>query len=84
MLQGVLIDQAIAMGFQLAGDFGRSPGAWAIDQTLGALVGKAIHPFPQGRIRKLKRVRDGLQPLPFHDVAHGLGTAEDAGFFGLL
>jgi hypothetical protein len=84
MLQGVLIDQAIEMGFQLAGDFGRSPGAWAIDQTLGALVGKAIHPFPQGRIRKLKRVRDGLQPLPFHDVAHGLGTAEDAGFFGLL
>ena len=79
MVQGVLIDQAIEGLFQYARDFGR-----AIDQTLCALAGKAIAPLPQGGIRKLERVRDGLPTLPFHDVAHGLGTAEDAGFFGLL
>jgi hypothetical protein len=50
VLQGVLIDEAIEMVFQLAGDFGRSTGARTIHQTPGALVGKAMHPFPQGRI----------------------------------
>jgi hypothetical protein len=31
MLQGVLINEAIEALFQLAGDFGRSTRAWAID-----------------------------------------------------
>jgi integrase len=47
MLQGVLIDQAIEVLFQLARDFGRSTGARAIHQSLCALVGKAVDPFPQ-------------------------------------
>ena len=84
MLQGVLIDQAIEVLFQLAGDFGRSTGARAVDQTLRALAGKAMDPLAQGGIGKGERVGDGLKTLPFDDVAHGLGTAEDAGFFGLL
>jgi hypothetical protein len=84
VLQGVLIDEAIEMVFQLAGDFGRSTGARAIHQTPGALVGKAMHPFPQGRIGKLERVGDGLEALAFDDVTYGLGTAEDTGFFGLF
>ena len=29
-------------------------------------------------------VRDGVQALAFDDLTHGLGTAEDAGFPGLL
>jgi hypothetical protein len=64
VLQGVLIDEAIEMGFQLAGDFGRLLGARTIDETLSALGGKAMHPFPQGRIRQLKRVGDVLD-MPF-------------------
>ena len=84
MLQGVLIDEAIEVLFQLTGDFRRSSRARAIDETLRALAGKAIDPLAQGGIGKLERVRDGVQTLPLHDVAHGLGTAEDAGFFGLL
>ena len=84
MLQGVLIDEAIEVLFQLARDFGQATGARAIDETLRALAGKAIDPLAESRIRKLERVRDGLQTLPFHDVAHGVGTAEDAGFLGLL
>jgi hypothetical protein len=84
VLQGVLIDEAIEMVFQCAGDFGRSTGARAIHQTLGALVGKAVDPFPQGRISKVQRVGDRLEALPCDDVAHGLGTAEDTGLFRLL
>jgi hypothetical protein len=35
-------------------------------------------------IGKGEGVRDGWQALAFDDLAHGLGTAEDAGFPGLL
>src|SRR5262245_46218287 len=84
MLQGVLIDEAIEVLFQLARDFRRSPRARAIDQALDSLASKTIDPLAESGIGKGESVRDGLQTLPFHDVAHGLGTAEDASFFGLL
>jgi hypothetical protein len=84
VLQGIVIDQAIEVLFQRAGDFGRSPRARTIPQTLRALAGKTMDPLAQGGIGKRERIGDGLQTLPFDDVAHGLGTAEDAGFFGLL
>jgi hypothetical protein len=84
MLQGVLINEAVEVLFQRAGDCGRSPRAWAIDSTLGAVVGKTIDPLAEGGIGKGEGVRDGLQALAFDDLTHGLGTAEDAGFPGLL
>ena len=43
-----------------------------------------MDPFPQGRIGKVERVGDRLEALAFDDVAHGLGTAEDACLFGLF
>ena len=58
--------------------------ARAINETLRAVVGKAMDPRAQGGIGKGEGVRDGLQALPFHDVAYGLGRAKDASFFGLL
>jgi hypothetical protein len=45
VLQGVLIDEAIEVLFQLARHFGRSPGARAIKQALGPLLRKALHPL---------------------------------------
>jgi hypothetical protein len=84
MLQGVVSDQTIEVLFQLARDFGRSSGARAIDETLRAVVGKAIDPLAEGGIGKGEGVRDSLQALACDDLAHGLGTAEDAGFPGLL
>jgi hypothetical protein len=84
MLQGVLVDEAIEVLFQRTGDFGRSPGAGAIPQPPRALGGKAMDPLAEGGIGKGEGVRDGLQALAFDDLAHGLGTAEDAGFPGLL
>jgi hypothetical protein len=83
MLEGVLIDEAIAVLVQLARECRRAPRARAIDEPLGALAGKAIDPCAQGGRRKLERVGDGLQALPFDDLAHGLGTAEDTCLSGL-
>ncbi len=84
MLEGVLVDETIEVLLQLASYLGGSTGARAIHQPLRALVGKAMDPLAQGGIRKLERVRDGLQALAFDDGAYGLGTAEDARLFGLL
>ena len=84
VLQGVLIDEAIEVLFQLTGDFGRSTRARAVDEALRALVGKAMDPLAQRGIGKGQRVGDGLEALAFDDVAHGLGTTEDPGFLGLF
>ena len=84
MLQGVLLDKALEVLFQRARDFGGAPGAGAVQEAGRALVGKAMDPFAQGRIGKLEGVGNRLEALPFDDVAHGLSTAEDARFFGLL
>jgi hypothetical protein len=84
MLEGVFIDQAIEVHFEFTGHFGRSTGARAVDEALRALVSKALHPLAQGRIRKLEGVGNGLEALPFDDIAHGLRTAKDAGLLRLL
>jgi len=69
---------------QRTGKFGRSTRARAVDEAWRALVGKAMDPCAQGRIGKLEGVGNRLEALPFDDVAHGLSTAEDARFLGLL
>jgi hypothetical protein len=79
-----LIDKTIEVLFQLARHFGWSPGARAVDEARRTLIGKAMDPLAEGGIGKGEGVRDGLQALSFDDLAHGLGTAEDAGFPGLL
>ena len=84
VLQGVLIDEALEVLFQLAGDFGWSTRAGAIDEALGALVGKTVHPFSQSGIGKRERVGDGLQAVPFDHFTDGLGPAKDPRLFRLL
>jgi hypothetical protein len=84
ILQWVLIDEAIERLFQFTRHCGRSTGTGTTEQALGALVGKAMHPFAQGRIRQLEGVRDGLEASSFDDVVYGLGTAEDTGLLGPL
>ena len=84
MLQGVLIDEAIEVLFQLTRDFGRSTRARSIHQALYPLVGKAVDPFAQGGVGKGQRLGDSLETLPFDDIAYGLSTAEDTRLFGLF
>ncbi len=84
MLQGVVIDEAIEVLFQLARDFRGSTGAGAISQALDTLVREAMDPLAQGGIGKVQRVGDRLEALSFDDLAHGLGTAKDTSLFRLF
>jgi hypothetical protein len=84
VLERVVIDEAIEVLFQLTGDFAWSTRARAVKEAWRALVGKAMDPLAQRGIGKGQRVRDGLEALAFDDVAHRLGTAEDARLFGLF
>jgi hypothetical protein len=82
--EGVLVDEPIEVVRQLAGYFAGTPGAGAIRQALDPLVGEAMDPLAQCRIGKVQRVGHRLEAVPLDDVAHGLGTAEDASLLGLL
>jgi hypothetical protein len=83
MLQGVLVDEAMEVLFQRAGDVGRSPGAGAIHQPPRALGGKAMDPCAQRRIGKVQRLGDRLEALSCHNVADRLGTPAHTGLLGL-
>ena len=84
MLEGGGIDATLAVLCQRAGELRRSPRARALHEPLRAVAGPAMAPRAQGGRGQGEGVRDGVQALAFHDVAHGVGTVEDAGFFGLL
>ncbi len=79
VLERVLVDEVIEVVRQCVGHFGRATGAGAIHQALDSLVGETMDPFTQRRIGKVQRVGDGLEALPFDNVAHGLGTPKHAG-----
>ena len=84
MLQRVLIDETMEVLFQLAGDFGRSPGARAIPQALRPLLRKALHPFAEGGIGQMERLGDGLDMVAGHDLPDRLCPAKDPRCLGLL
>jgi len=84
MLQRVLLDEALEVLFQLAGHFGRSTGAGTIEQPLGPLIGKALHPFAQGRIRQVEGGGDGGDVLTRDYCMDGLCTAKDTRLLSLL
>jgi hypothetical protein len=84
MLERVLVDQVIEVAREFAGHFGWASRAGAIGEALYPLMGKAMDPFPQGRIGKVERVRDRVQALAFDDLAYGLRPTEDPRFLGLF
>jgi hypothetical protein len=84
MLQGVLVDEAIEVLFQLTRDFGRSTGARAITQALGPFVRKALHPFAERGIGQMESLGDGVAMVACYDLPDSLRTAKDPCFLGLL
>jgi hypothetical protein len=72
MLQRGLSNEAIEVLFQLACDFARSTGTWATPQALGALLGKALHPFAESRIGQVERRGDGMDVVACDDLTDGL------------
>jgi hypothetical protein len=84
MLEGVLIDEAVQVLFEFTRHVGRATRTRTIHQTLRSLLGKALHPFAEGRIRKVKGRGDGVDVAASDDFPDGLCTAKDAGLLGLL
>jgi len=50
---------------------------------LRALLGKALDPFAEGRIRKVEQRGDSLDVVARNDLTDGLGAAKDPGFLRL-
>ena len=72
------------MASKLAGHVGGSAATRAVQEAAGAFMSKALHPFSQGGVGKMKSVRDGFDGLPGSDFTDGLSAAKDAGFLGVL
>jgi hypothetical protein len=79
-----LIDKAVKMLFEGAGHFAWPPGTRAIQQTLGPLLRKALHPFSESGISQVEGRGDGVNRVACHDFTDSLRTAEDPRFLGLL
>jgi hypothetical protein len=84
MLQRVLIDEAVEVLFEGACDFARPTGPGAILQALRPLLGKALHPFAEGRSGKVEQHGDGMDVVARDDLTDGLRAAKDARLLGLL
>ena len=76
MLEGVLIDKLVELGFDLAGHCGRSAATGAVKKAAGAFLSKALHPFSQGRIGEMEGARDGFDGLSSDDLTDGLSAAK--------
>jgi hypothetical protein len=84
VLEGVFVNEAIEVLFELARDFGWSTGGRSIQQALGPLLRKALHPFTQGRIRQVEGRGDGRDMVTRDHRTDSLGTAKDTRLLGLL
>jgi hypothetical protein len=79
-----LIDKTVQMLFEFARDFRWATRSRTIQQALGALSGKALHPFAKGGIGKVEQHGDGIDVVACDHLPDGLRAAKDAGFLGLL
>ena len=84
MLERVLIDQLVELGFDLAGHVGRSAATGAVEEAAGAFLSKALNPFSQGGVGKMESIRDGFDGVPGGDLTDGLSTAKNTDFLGVL
>src|SRR5687768_11503888 len=80
----VLLNQMVNAGLYLLRDDSRSTWAGSIQETWRAFLGKALDPFSQGRIGKVKGLRGGFDSVASHDLTHGLRAPKDSGLLGLF
>ena len=84
MLERVLIDEIVELGFDLVGHLSRSAAAGTVEEAAGAFSSKALHPFSQGGVGEMEGARDGFDGLSSDDLTDGLSAAKDAGFLGVF
>ena len=82
MLERVLIDEAVEMLCECARNFARSPRTRPIHQACHAVIGKALHPFAEGRVGKVEGRRDSADVVASDHRTDGLRPAKDTGLFG--
>ena len=56
MLERVLIDKLVELGFDRAGHGGRSAATGAVEEAAGAFLSKALHPFSQGGVGEMEGI----------------------------
>jgi len=84
MLQWVLIDEALEMPFKCASHFGWATSTGAIQQALGTLLGQALAPLAEGRMRKVEQRGNGIDVVARDDLADGWRAAQDPRFLRLF
>jgi hypothetical protein len=84
VLEGILVNETIEVLCEFARHFGRATRTRAIHQARRSLLGKALYPFAQRRIRKVQGRGDGLDVVAGDDLTDGLCAAKDTGLLGLL
>jgi len=84
VLERVLIDEAVEGLCECARDFARSSRTRTIHEAGHALVGKALHPFAEGRVGKVEGRRDGVDMVASNDLTDGLRPAKAPSLLGLL
>jgi hypothetical protein len=83
VLEGRLVHEPIAVLFECARHCGRAPRTWAIHQARRSLLGKALHPCAQSRMRKVKGRGDGMDVVASDNLTDDWRAAKDARLLGL-
>jgi hypothetical protein len=84
MLKRVVIDETLEMPFKFARHVGWATGTGAIQQALGPLLGKALHPFAEGRIGEVEQRGDRIDMVARDDLTDSLRAAKAPGLFRLF
>jgi hypothetical protein len=77
MLEWVLIDEALEMPCKCTRHWGGATSTGALQQALGTVLGKALDPWAEGRIRHVEQRGTGLEVVARDDLADGLRAAKD-------
>ena len=80
----VLIDEAIEVALELAGNFTGLAGAGAIKEPCRTFSAKAMHPLSHRRVGEGEAVGDLLHAGAFDPFAYGLSAPKEPRFFGFF
>ena len=84
VLEGIVVDEALAVLFPCARHGARATGPGAIPQALGTVLRKALHPLAQCGMGPTDGGRDSVDMATSDDLTDGLRATQDAGLLRLL
>jgi len=84
MLEGVLIDEAIEVALELAGDLTGWSRTGPIQEPCGAFSIKAMHPLSHRRVGEVEAVGDHLHTSAFDHLAYRLSASKEPRLLGFF